>query len=385
MANSNIQITILIPCLNEAETIGSVINKILSANPKRDYEILIADNGSTDGTLDILSKLPVKVISVAERGYGAALNAGIAEANSEFVVMGDADDSYALEDFQDFKTALEDGADVVMGNRFAGGIERGAMPLLHRYLGNPLLSFIGRVFFKNTLRDFHCGIRGFRRSRILELSLKSTGMEFATEMIAKASRRGLKIVEIATILRVDGRSRAPHLRTWRDGWRHLKFMLAYSPMWAFFIPGFSSILIGSIILIIDSFSDLILFGRSTEVMAVLLSSSLIIAGTLSIITSDIVQKLAFYSSGADDSKILSTLSQLLRSKSIFIFGVMTQSCGSLWIIYLMQSWISGNLDGADQLTRIKYGLVFLLITSVNTTILVHRIVSYFIEKEFLRK
>lgn len=374
--------TILIPCLNEAETIGTVVTKIINSNQKIDYEILVADNGSSDGTLEILSKLPVRVISVQQKGYGAALRAGIREAQSEFIVMGDADDSYALENFRDFEYALDNGADLVVGNRFRGGIQKGAMPLLHRYLGNPVLSLIGRILFDNHLGDFHCGIRGFRKSKIEILGLNSDGMEFATEMIAKASRHNLQIVEIPTTLRIDGRTRPPHLRTWRDGWRHLKFMLAYSPKWALFLPGILATSIGATITGIDLFTDIVILGRSVEVMGVLLGSSLLIGGATAIIASDLISQLVFHSHQVAFSGYSLKLYSFLRSKIIFGVAASTQMAVTIWMTYIFSAWFAGNLDDTNQLTRIKYGLVFLFVTSVNLILLLHRIISSFIDKEF---
>lgn len=227
------------PCLNEAETIRTCVEKAqrFIAEAGVSAEVLIADNGSTDGSQAIAEGVGARVVPVAQRGYGAALSAGIAAARGRYVVMGDADDSYDFSVLGGFLEQLRAGKDLVMGNRFAGGIEEGAMPFLHKYLGNPVLSFLGRLFFKAPVRDFHCGLRGFRRDAILSLGLETHGMEFASEMVVKAALRGLQIGEVAVRLAPDGRSRPPHLRTWRDGWRHLKFLLIYSPRWLFFYPG----------------------------------------------------------------------------------------------------------------------------------------------------
>lgn len=236
---SRIEVSVVIPCLNEAETLAAVISNArrgLASTAERS-EILVADNGSTDGSQQIALDLGARVIEVPVRGYGAALQAGITAARGDFVIMGDADDSYAFEDIDGFVSELRDGADLVMGNRFRGGVERGAMPWLHEHLGNPVLSFLGRLFFKIQVGDFHCGLRGFRRDRILALDLRTQGMEYASEMVVRASLNNLDLREVPTILRPDGRSRAPHLRTWRDGWRHLKFLLALSPRWMLFYPG----------------------------------------------------------------------------------------------------------------------------------------------------
>ena len=239
------ELTILMPCLNEAETLEVCVNKARAflAGSGIDGEVLIADNGSTDGSQEIARRCGARVVDVPVRGYGAALIAGIQSARGTYVIMGDADDSYDFSALDPFVGALRGGAELVMGNRFEGGIEDGAMPPLHRYLGNPVLSFIGRLFFGAKIGDFHCGLRGFNRASILELNLQSTGMEFASEMVVKSTLNDLRIEEVPTTLRKDGRSRPPHLRTWRDGWRHLRFLLLYSPRWLFLYPGFLLILV----------------------------------------------------------------------------------------------------------------------------------------------
>jgi hypothetical protein len=234
------------PCLNEAETVAVCVLKARKwlDNSGQTGEVLIADNGSTDGSQELARLAGARVIHVPQQGYGAALIAGIADAQGEFVVMGDADDSYDFSDLDPFVEALDHGADLVVGNRFQGGIEKGAMPPLHRYLGNPVLSGIGRIFFGGRVRDFHCGLRAFRRSSILSLQLQSPGMEFASEMVVKATFHELEIVEVPTTLRPDGRSRPPHLRSWRDGWRHLRFLLLYCPRWLFLYPGIVLCVVG---------------------------------------------------------------------------------------------------------------------------------------------
>jgi hypothetical protein len=243
------KLSIVMPCLNESETLATCIGKARGflATHEIDGEIIIADNGSTDGSIELAKKAKVKTIRVAQKGYGNALLGGIEAARGEFVIMGDADDSYDFSDLGGFVEALEAGHDLVMGNRFKGGIRPGAMPFLHRYLGNPVLSWLARLFFKSDIGDFHCGLRGFRRDAILALNLQTTGMEFASEMIVKATLRGLKIKEVPTILHPDGRTRPPHLRTWSDGWRHLRFLLLYSPRWLFFYPGLALTVLGILI------------------------------------------------------------------------------------------------------------------------------------------
>lgn len=243
------ELSVVLPCLNEAETLAVCIRKARASMNELgiDGEVVIADNGSTDGSQDIARSEGARVVDVPTRGYGAALIAGITDAKGTFVIMGDADDSYDLSNLGPFVEALRGGAELVMGNRFAGGIAPGAMPALHRYLGNPVLTAVGRVLFRSPVKDFHCGLRGFRRDAILELDLRTTGMEFASEMVVKATLNKLTIVEVPTTLSPDGRSRPPHLRTWRDGWRHLRFLLLYSPKWLFLYPGIVVFLLGLIL------------------------------------------------------------------------------------------------------------------------------------------
>jgi hypothetical protein len=241
-----LELTILMPCLNEAETIEVCVRKALGFLKRANVagEVLIADNGSDDGSQAMAQALGARVVSVPEKGYGAALMGGIAAAKGKYVVMGDADDSYDFESLDGMLAHLRGGADLVMGNRFKGGIAKGAMPPLHRYLGNPVLSFLGRLFFRVPVGDFHCGLRGFSRQSILDLGLKSPGMEFASEMVVKAQLMKLRIEETPTTLKPDGRTRAPHLKTWRDGWRHLRFLLLHSPKFLFTYPGLALIVLG---------------------------------------------------------------------------------------------------------------------------------------------
>jgi glycosyltransferase involved in cell wall biosynthesis len=240
------ELTILMPCLNEAETLERCILKAASflLDNDIDGEILIADNGSTDGSQAIAAANGARVAPVPIRGYGAALITGIEQARGRYIIMGDSDDSYDFSRLEKFVEQLRAGFDLVMGNRFMGGIEPGAMPPLHRFLGNPVLTFVGRVFFRSECRDFHCGLRGFRRDSILALDLQAPGMEFASEMVVKATIRKLRITEVPTTLSRDGRSRPPHLRSWRDGWRHLRFLMLFSPRWLFLYPGIALFILG---------------------------------------------------------------------------------------------------------------------------------------------
>jgi glycosyltransferase involved in cell wall biosynthesis len=229
------ELTILMPCLNEALTVETCIRKARAYLDKRSIagEVLVADNGSTDGSQRLAPAAGARVIEVAKKGYGAALIGGIEAAGGRYVIMADADDSYDFADLDGFVDRLRRGSKLVIGNRFQGSIKPGAMPLLNRYLGNPVLSLIGRTLFASPIGDFHCGLRGFERQAILGLNLRAPGMEFASEMVVKASLASLQIAEVPTTLSPDGRQRAPHLRPWRDGWRHLRFMLLRSPQWLF--------------------------------------------------------------------------------------------------------------------------------------------------------
>jgi glycosyltransferase involved in cell wall biosynthesis len=242
-------VTILMPCLNEAETLAFCVRQAVAALRDNNIagEVVVADNGSTDGSQQIATDEGARVVPVPVRGYGAALIAGIEAARGKYILMADADASYHFEHLPRFLPKLLEGYDLVMGNRFSGSIEPGAMPPLHRYLGNPVLSSIGRIFFRIPVRDFHCGLRAFSRDAILSLNLRTTGMEFASEMVVKSSLAGLRMTEVPTTLSPDGRSRPPHLRSWRDGWRHLRFLLLFSPRWLFFYPGIITFFVGLII------------------------------------------------------------------------------------------------------------------------------------------
>ena len=242
-----LDVSVVMPCLNESATIGRCVTKALQTISQLNLsgEVIVADNGSIDGSRQMASALGARVISITTPGYGAALQGAIAAARGQFVLMGDSDDSYDFTQLGAFLSKLREGYDLVVGNRFRGGISPGAMPLLHRYAGNPILSGIGNLLFKSPVGDFHCGLRAFRRDSIEQLRLQMLGMEFASEMIVKATLFGLRLTEIPTTLSPAGRKRASHLRTWRDGWRHLRFLLLYSPRWLFLYPGILLFVLGT--------------------------------------------------------------------------------------------------------------------------------------------
>lgn len=274
------ELSIVLPCLNEALTIGTCIRKAqLSLQQNKIIgEIIVADNGSTDGSQKIAKDLGARVIAISEKGYGAALIGGIEAAEGKFILMGDADDSYDFGNIMPFIEKLREGCDLVMGNRFKGGIEKGAMPFLHRYLGNPVLSFIGRLFFRNNIGDFHCGMRAFRKDAYEKMQLQTLGMEFASEMIVKSTFAKLKIAEVSIKLYKDGRNRPPHLRTWHDGWRHLRFMCLYAPHWIFLYPGFFLMLVGLILSLLILVQPLEILGIRLEITTLLYACLMILVG-----------------------------------------------------------------------------------------------------------
>jgi glycosyltransferase involved in cell wall biosynthesis len=246
-AEPTLELTVLMPCLNEAQTLATCIRKARACLERLGLaaEVVVADNGSTDGSQHIACAAGARVVNVVERGYGAALYEGTLQSRGRYIIMADADDSYDFSTLDPFVDELRKGADLVMGNRFAGGIHTGAMPWKNRHIGNPALSTIGRLFFHAPVSDFHCGMRGFSRDAFATMRLQTTGMEFASEMVIKATLLDLRIAEVPTTLSKDGRTRPPHLRPWRDGWRHLRFMLLYSPRWLFLYPGLLLMVLGA--------------------------------------------------------------------------------------------------------------------------------------------
>jgi glycosyltransferase involved in cell wall biosynthesis len=274
------ELTILMPCLDEAATVADCVHKARGFLERGSIagEVLVADNGSTDASVALAQSAGARVVAVAERGYGAALRAGIDAARGKYVIMGDADDSYDFAHLQPFVEKLRAGFPLVMGNRFQGGIREGAMPLLHRYLGNPVLSFVGRLLFGAKVGDFHCGLRGFDRERVASLGLRTPGMEFASELVVKAALAGWRIAEVPTTLSPDGRGRASHLRSWHDGWRHLRFLLLFSPRWLFLYPGLALLAAGTILTSVLYFSPVRIAGAGLDVHTMLYASAAALLG-----------------------------------------------------------------------------------------------------------
>ena len=360
--DGKVELTILMPCLNEEETIGICIRKALSFLDEHQVsgEVLIADNGSTDNSKSIARRLGARVVDVEEKGYGSALLGGIKAARGEFVIMGDSDDSYDFLNLGPFLAKLREGYDLVMGNRFKGGVAKGAMPFLHRYLGNPVLTFIGRLFFRIGIGDFHCGLRGFRRDSILVIGLNTPGMEFASEMVVKSALSGLKITEVPTTLSPDGRSRPPHLNTWRDGWRHLRFLLIYSPRWMFFYPGLIFMLLGSLLSIVLIINPIYLNDVRLDIHTLLYAAGSVIIG---------FQLISFYllsKTYGVQAGLLPESARLRRFEKIFSLersiaaGMLLLLAGlglSVWSYLIWQNADYGDLAPSHTLRIVIPGLI----------------------------
>ena len=349
------ELTVVLPCLNEAETLAVCIRKARAsiAGLGIDGEVVIADNGSTDGSQDIARAEGARVVDVPIRGYGAALTAGIADAKGEFVIMGDADDSYDLSNLGPFVEALRGGADLVMGNRFAGGIEPGAMPALHRYLGNPVLTAIGRILFRSPVKDFHCGLRGFRREVILKLDLRTTGMEFASEMVVKATLYKLNIVEVPTTLSPDGRSRAPHLRTWRDGWRHLRFLLLYSPRWLFLYPGMILFLVGLVLGGVLLAGPIQIGEHALDVSALVYAMAAVLIGSQAILFAAFSRAFVANEGLMPPSPGMQKAFKVLNLERGLIIGLLLLIAGVALAIYGFIHWGSSDFGALDARDAIR--------------------------------
>lgn len=348
-AAPTLELTILMPCLDEAETLAVCIRKAQAflAGSGVQGEVLVADNGSVDDSRRIATREGARVVEVAQRGYGAALMAGIAAARGRFVVMGDADDSYDFSRLMPFVEALRGGSDLVIGNRFRGGIAPGAMPWLHRYLGNPALSFLGRLFFGVRVRDFHCGLRGFDRDRIAALGLVASGMEFASEMVVKASLAGCRIDEVPTTLQRDGRSRPPHLRTWRDGWRHLRFLLVHSPRWLFLLPGFALVALGALAMAVIGLRSVHVGGVNLDIHTLSYAGAVIVLGVQMVLFAVLTKAMGIRNGWLPDAGrgrgLLSALTLercLVAAALLFLAGIAM----SLYAVYLWAARDFGVLD-----------------------------------------
>ena len=359
-----VHVSVVLPCLDEAETLSACIHvaqRGLAATGLRG-EVIVADNGSTDRSVEIARHCHARVVEVSERGYGSALRGGIEAARGEYVVIGDADQSYDFAAIPALVEKLRQGHDLVMGNRFRGSIEPSAMPWSHRVIGNPLLSWLGRLFFHSRVGDFHCGLRAFRREAILGLDLTSTGMEFASEMVVKASLHGLRVTEVPITLHRDGRSRPPHLRTWRDGWRHLRFMLLYSPRWLFLIPG-ATLFVGGATL-----SAWVLWGSGRVGSIGLGVDTLLVAGFISIagyqvIVFAVFTKVFVIREGLHPAHLLLTrLYRHVRLETGLLIGAVMTLVGVVILVLAFTGWASkgfGTLNPAESMRAAIPGCVLL--------------------------
>lgn len=352
-----IECSIVMPCLNEAQTLETCIKKAQESIEKHklEAEIIIADNGSTDDSRQIAERCGARVVIVKEKGYGAALMGGIDSAKGKYVIMGDADDSYDFSNIFPFIEKLRQGNDLVMGCRLpAGGgkIMPGAMPWLHKWIGNPVLTFIGRLFFSSKISDFHCGLRAFSKSAYEKMELVATGMEFATEMVVKASLKKMKITQIPITLHKDGRLRVPHLRSWRDGWRHLRFMLMYSPRWLFLMPGVSLISIGTVSFIILEFGPLTFGSIRLDINTLLVSAMAILLGFQLILFALFAKRFAITQKLLPEDHHLKRLTSMAILEAGIIIGVVVSLLGFGFLVTATLYWKQhqfGNLSAAKSM------------------------------------
>ncbi len=341
----SIELSIVMPCLNEARTLPTCVAKAQAflAGAQVDGEILVADNGSTDGSREIAVRLGARLVEVPVRGYGAALQAGIAAARGRFVIMGDSDDSYDFLNLGPFLEKLREGYDLVMGNRFRGGIKPGAMPLSHRYFGNPALSAIGRLFFRNrSLGDFYCGLRGFRKDAVQRLELQSRGMEFALEMLIKAGMHGLKIAEVPTTLSPDGRDRAPHLRTYRDGWRSLRLYLMMSPKWFFGVPGAVTLAIGTMVTGVLALGPLSVFGVKFDYHTMIYGAGAVVVGYQSLMLAAFAKLMAVEAGLHPPVTRLWFLEERTMFERLLLGGAVLAAVGVALGVLATRDWSAAN-------------------------------------------
>jgi glycosyltransferase involved in cell wall biosynthesis len=337
------------PCLNEAESVAECVRRAQKGlrAAGTSGEVIVADNGSTDGSQEIALSLGARVVDVPREGYGAALMGGFEAAKGDFIVMGDADASYDFSSLEPFVERLRGGDDLVMGNRFKGGIEDGAMPFLNRHLGNPVLSFIGRLFFGSKIGDFHCGLRAFRRDMLPKLGLQSEGMEFASEMVVKATLGQMKISEVPTTLSPALRSRAPHLRPWRDGWRHLRFLLLFSPRWLFFYPGLALMLAGLILMVALLPGELRAFGIGFDVHTMVYASALTVVGYQAILFAVFARIYAMTAGFLPGKRWIEDLTDRLSLEAGILAGAVLVLAGLAMSVVALLEWGDADFHRLD--------------------------------------
>jgi glycosyltransferase involved in cell wall biosynthesis len=352
----SVELSIVMPCLNEAETLERCIVKARSFLERAGVsgEIIIGDNGSTDGSQEIARRAGARVVDIKLRGYGAALYGAVLNARGKYCIMGDSDDSYDFSALEAFIAELRGGADLVMGNRFRGGILPSAMPWKNRHIGNPVLSGLGRLFFRTPIKDFHCGLRGFSRAAFLRMDLRTTGMEFASEMVIKATLLGMIIVEVPTTLAPDGRSRPPHLRPFRDGWRHLRFMLLFSPNWLFFYPGLLLILLGVVLGGFITFSPPALGGVHLGIGTLIYCVGMIEIGVQAMLFAVMSRAYVVQEGLVPQSNRMRVVERLFTLENGILAGLALLAAGAALLGYAVSLWSHarfGNLN-VDQITRI---------------------------------
>jgi glycosyltransferase involved in cell wall biosynthesis len=362
--NQAVEISIVMPCLNEAETLATCIQKAQRAIAVGGLsaEIIIADNGSTDESQAIAKALGARVVSVARKGYGSALIGGIDAAHGRLVIMGDADDSYDFTAIAPMIDKLRAGCDLVMGNRFLGGIESGAMPWSHRWIGNPILTLISRIFFDTRVGDAHCGLRGLRKEAYERMKLRATGMEFASEMVIKASLKGMRIAEVPVTLRPDGRSRPPHLRTWRDGWRHLRFMLLFSPRWLFLYPGLALFAVGMLLSAILLGGPVYVAGLRLDIHTLLVASFLALVGYQLVLFAVFTKIFAIQSGFHPPHPMLERIFHYLTLEVGVVIGALMSLIGLIALVVAVASWGSvgfGSLDPSLTMREVIPAVVLL--------------------------
>ena len=337
---SVVELSIVMPCLNEAETLARCINKAMRFLEESGVagEIVIGDNGSTDGSIEIAEQNGARVVDVPIRGYGAAVYHAAVAAKGRYVIMGDADDSYDFSALAPLVAKLREGYDVVMGNRFLGGIRPGAMPWKNRYIGNPILSSIGRLFFRCPARDFHCGLRGFSAAAFRRMDLRTTGMEFASEMVIRATLLGMRITEVPATLDPDGRSRPPHLRPWRDGWRHLRFMLLFSPRWLFLIPGLAMMLMGTVSTVSLSMGPVSIGGVQFGVHTMLYAAMAVLVGYQAVLFSIFTKVFAISEGLLPEDPALNRLFRYVTLESGLIVGLLLLMLGAGGTVSALLRW-----------------------------------------------
>lgn len=361
------ELTILMPCLNESRTLKICIDKAQKflADNNIDGEVLIADNGSTDGSQDIARNAGARVVDIEEKGYGSALIGGCNAALGEYVIMGDSDDSYDFSNLMPFVEKLREGYELVMGNRFKGGIEKGAMPPLHKYLGNPVLSTIGRILYKSPIKDFHCGLRGYNRESIMKLNLHTTGMEYASEMVVQATLHKLKICEVPTTLKKDGRDRPPHLRSWSDGWRHLTFLLMHSPNWLFLYPGMLLFIVGLVLSAKIVINPIIVGNITFDVNTLVYSAMATIVGFQLILFYVLTKKYAAVTKFIPMDKFDKYLIKLTMNRGIFFGAIfcITGLIGSIVAVILWSHTGFGDLESTKML-RLTIPMIILFVCGI---------------------